>query len=315
MVKAEVDAVDVDVKTGNTLGFYRFGTDRPNVFVLSAMDGLSATGVYATYLIMKHLEGLPRIDGSLTMLPVANPLSFRLGTKLSPLDSLDLDTVFPGDERGTVTQRTAWEIWRRVSQADYVISLRTGWQSCMSHIVALHREYIHVRNMASQIALPLVVQASGNRGSLITEAAHEGIAAVSVETRGNKYQVEPQAAVEVREAILNFLRIKDMIPGERIEASSTLAGRMQHVNTNIEGFFVPTTRPGENVRPNDVIGQVQDKGDVVSLFGGTIVSLSEMNYVFEGDVIGRIATPLAVADQRSEPEPSIDRTAPRRRKW
>ncbi len=217
MVKPEVDAVDIDAKTGNTLGFYRFGADRPNVFILSAMDGSSATGVYATYLIMKHLEGLARIDGSLTLLPVANPLSFRLGAKLSPLDSLDLDTVFPGDERGTVTQHTAWEIWRRVSQADYVISLRTGWQSCMSHMVAMHREYIHVRNMATQIGLPLVVQASGSRGSLTTEAAHEGIAVVTIETRGNRYQVEPQAAVEVREAILNFLRIKDMIPGEKIE--------------------------------------------------------------------------------------------------
>jgi len=313
MVKPEVDAVDIDVKTGNTLGFYRFGTDRPNVFILSAMDGSSATGVYATYLTMKHLEGLTRIDGSLTLLPVANPLSFRLGAKLSPLDSLDLDAVFPGDERGTVTQRTAWEIWRRVSQADYVINLRTGWQSCMSHIVAMHREYIHVRNMATQIALPLVVQAPGNRGSLTTEAAHEGIAVVSIETRGTKHQVDPQAAVEVREAILNFLRIKDMIPGERIETSCILAGRTQSVNTDREGFFVPTTRPGEAIRRNEVIGQIQDKGDVTSPYEGRVVSLSDMNFVFEGDIIGRIATP--VAEQRAEPEPTEERVAPKRRKW
>jgi predicted deacylase len=313
MVKPEVDAVDIDVKTGNTLGFYRFGADRPNVFILSAMDGSSATGVYVTYLIMKHLEGLARVDGSLTLLPVANPLSFRLGAKLSPLDSLDLDTVFPGDERGTVTQRTGWQVWRRASQADYVINLRTGWQSCISHMVAMHREYIHVRNMATQIGLPLVVQASGSRGSLTTEAAHEGIAAVTVETRGTKYQVDPQAAVEVREAILNFLRIKDMIPGEKIETSCVLAGRMQSVNSDAEGFFVPTTRPGEAVRRNDVIGQIQDKGDIVSPYDGRVVSLSEMNYVFEGDIIGRIATP--VADQRVEAEPTEEKIAPKRRKW
>ncbi|MFW9961821.1 MAG: succinylglutamate desuccinylase/aspartoacylase family protein, partial [Candidatus Thorarchaeota archaeon] len=103
MVKAIVDAMDIDLKTGTTLGFYTFGEDRPNLLLISAMDGGSATGVYASYLVMKHLERLDRIDGSVTVLPVANPLAFRLGTKVSPLDSKDLDSVFPGDEHGTVT--------------------------------------------------------------------------------------------------------------------------------------------------------------------------------------------------------------------
>lgn len=313
MVKPEVSAVDIDLKTGNTLGFYALGTDRPNVLILSAMDGTSATDVYASYLVMKHLEGLERIDGSVTLLPVANPLSFRLGTRVSPLDSLDLDTVFPGNEQGTVTQRTAWEIWRRVSQADFVVHLRTGWQSCISHVVALHRDYIHVRNMASQIALPLLVQGPGNRGSLITEAAHDGIAAIAIETRGERGQVEPQAAVEVREAILNFLRIKDMIPGEKMETSSVIAGRMQHVNVETEGFFVPVVHPGEAVRRGDVIGQVQDRTDVISPHDGTVVSLSKMSYVFEGDIIARVATPIA--DQWNEDEAREDRTPARRRKW
>ena len=154
MVKAIVDAVDIDPKTGTTLGFYSFGEERPNILVIAATDGGSATDVYASYLIMKHLEDLERIEGSVTVLPVANPLAFRLGVKVSPLDSKDLDSVFPGDEHGTITERTAWEIWRRASQADYIIHLKTGRQNCVSHVVAMHREYIHVRNVASQIALP-----------------------------------------------------------------------------------------------------------------------------------------------------------------
>ncbi|MHA2117068.1 MAG: succinylglutamate desuccinylase/aspartoacylase family protein, partial [Candidatus Thorarchaeota archaeon] len=185
MVKAVVDAVDIDPKTGTTLGYYTFGEERPNIMIVAAFDGRSATDVYASYLIMKHLEGLDRIDGSVSFLPVASPLAFRLGSRVSALDSKDLDTVFPGNEHGTVTERTAWEIWRKASTADYVIHLRTGWQNCTSHIVAMHRDYIHVRNLASQIALPYVAQSTGTRGALTTEAAHEGIAAVSVEMRGD----------------------------------------------------------------------------------------------------------------------------------
>ena len=313
MVKANVDAIDVDLKTGTTLGFYSFGEDRPNILIISATDGGSATDVYTSYLIMKHLEELERIDGSVTILPVANPLAFRLGAKVSPLDSKDLDSVFPGDEHGTITERTAWEIWRRASQADYIIHLKTGRQNCVSHVVAMHREYIHVRNVASQIALPFAIQCSGQPGSLTTEAAHEGIPIVSIEMRGDIDQVDSQAAVEVREAILNFMRLKDMISGNKIETSVTLTGRMQHINVDGEGFFVPRVNLGETVQSGTVIGTVQDKMEIVSPFNGVIVSLSRMNYVFEGDIVARVA-PLLTDYRASEPTESEESVTPRR-KW
>jgi predicted deacylase len=313
MVKAVVDAVDIDLKTGTTLGFYTLGEDRPNLLIIAAMEGGSSTGVYASYLIMKHLERLDRVDGSVTILPVANPLAFRLGAKVSPLDSKDLDSVFPGDEHGTVTERTAWEIWRRASQADYIIHLKTNRQNCISHVSGMHREYIHVRNLASQIALPNAVQCSDQRGSLTTEAAHEGIPVVSIEMRGDVDQIDSQAAVEVREAILNFMRIKDMITGERIETSVTLSGRLHHINVETEGFFVPRINLGESVKNGTVIGKVQDKVDIVSAFNGVVVSLSRMNYVFEGDIIAAIAPPLG--ETRPSTGQEGDEPIPKRRKW
>jgi predicted deacylase len=313
MVKAVVDAVDIDLKTGTTLGYYTFGKECPNVFIIAAMNGRSATDIYASYLIMKHLETLERIDGSVTFLPVASPLAFRLGARISPLDSKDLDTVFPGNEHGTVTERTAWEIWRRASQADYIIDLRTGWQNCTSHIIAMHRDYIHVRNLASQIGLQFAVQSTGMRGALTTEAAHEGIPAVSVEMRGDTDQVDSQAAVEVREAILNLFRTKDMIAGEKIDASNTLMGRLQQVNVDTEGFFVPTVNLGETVKNGDVLGHVQDKNEISSPFDGAVISLSRINYVFEGDMVARIAAPLS--DQWTSMAAEQEEAAPKRRKW
>lgn len=313
MVKPVTDAVDIDLKTGTTLGFYSYGLERPTLMIVGAMDGRSSTAVYACYLIMKYLEQLNRIDGTVKILPVANPLAFRLGALVSPLDSKDLDSVFPGNERGTVTERTAWEIWRRASQADYVLHLKTGLLNSVSHTTALHREYIHVRNLASQVALPLSVEAPGGRGSLVTEAAHEGTAIASIVMRGDSEHVDSQAAVEVREAVLNLMRLKDMIPGERIESSPTLTGRMQYVNVDAEGFYVPTVNLGESVQAGDVIGKVQDKTEVVSPFNGVVISLKRMNYVFEGDLVAGIAPPLA--DDWSQRQTESEEPTPKRRKW
>jgi len=313
MVKPTVDALDIDPKTGTTLGFYTFGQERPNIMIVSGMNGLSATDVYANYLTLRHLQDLARISGSVTLLPVAGPLAFRLGTRVSPLDSKDLDSVFPGDEHGTITQKVAWEIWRRVSQADAVIHLKTGTQACISHVVALHREYIHVRNLASQIALRIVAQSLGQRGALSTEAAHEGIPIVTIEVRGDRNNTDTQAAVEVREAILNYLRLRDMIEGDSIEASSVFTGRMRHVNADSEGFFIPKALLGEEIRSGDVVGQIQDKSDVTCPFDGTVVSCSRMSYVFEGDLIARVASPLV--DKPLDTEMDSGTPPPPRRKW
>jgi predicted deacylase len=177
----------------------------------------------------------------------------------------------------------------------------------------MHREYIHVRNLTSQIGLPLVVQSLGNRGALTTEAAHEGIPVVTIEMRGERESVEPQAAVEVREAILNFMKMKDMIPGDSIDTSSVYTGRTKQVNIDTEGFFVPSMNLGEEIRNGDILGIVQDKSEVQSPYDGTVVSLSRMNYLFEGDMVARIASPLIEqpieedVDQQTDPAP--------RRKW
>ncbi|MHA1909281.1 MAG: succinylglutamate desuccinylase/aspartoacylase family protein [Candidatus Thorarchaeota archaeon] len=311
MIKPTIDAVDVDPKTGTTLGFYHFGEDRPNILILSAAEGHSAGCVYTSYLLMKHLEELDRIDGSVTVLPVSNPLAFRLGSRVSPLDSQALDTVFPGSEFGSVTERLAWEIWRKATQAEYVIQLRSNPQSCLSHVIGLHREYIHVRNLASQIGLPYVIQGSGTRGALNTEAAIEGIATVSIELRGYRDQIDVQASVEVREAILNFMRIKDMIPGDSIETSSIFTGRLLNVTSDAEGFFVPNVNLGNTLPTDSSIGVVESAGDVLCSYSGDVISLSRMNYVFEGDRIASIASPLL--DQRGPVEEDEEQS--QRRKW
>ncbi len=310
MVKPSVDAVDIDPKTGSTLGFYTFGADRPRVLITSTFDGRSAVSMYTSYLIMRSLEGLSRVNGAVTILPVANPLAFRLSARMSPLDSQPLDNVFPGNERGTVTERLSWEIWRRASQSDYVINLDFSVQPCVTHALALHREYIHVRNLVSQLGLPYAVQSSDTRGTLHVEAAHEGIPVSTIKMRGSPNQIDPQVAVEVRESILNFLSVKNIIPGEPIESSSIYTGMLQQVYVDAEGFFVPTVNSGEQIESGDLLGKVQENTEIRAPFSGTVIAISGMSYVFEGDRIAKVASPLVDHEALEEEEDITPR-----RKW
>jgi predicted deacylase len=70
---------------------------------------------------------------------------------------------------------------------------------------------------------------------------------------------------------------------------------------------------GENVKSGDVIGQVQDKNEIVAPYDGAVISLSRINYAFEGDVIARIAAPLG--DQWTSTAVEQEESTPKRRKW
>ena len=105
----------------------------------------------------------------------------------------------------------------------------------------------------------------------------------------------------------------EMISGEKIETAVTMTGRMQHINVETEGFFVPRVNLGETVQSGNVIGTVQDTIDVISPFDGVLISLSRMNYVFEGDIVARIAPPLG--DFRASTQPDVEEPTPVRRKW
>ena len=53
----------------------------------------------------------------MVLVPVANPPAFNAGTRLSPLDAINLNRVFPGDATGSISERLAYTLWTEVIAA------------------------------------------------------------------------------------------------------------------------------------------------------------------------------------------------------
>ena len=68
------------------------------------------------------------LNGTLTIVPVANPQAFYAHTRRHPVDSVgDLNRSFPGNPNGTISERLADLLFREfVLRNDYVLSLH-GW--------------------------------------------------------------------------------------------------------------------------------------------------------------------------------------------
>lgn len=67
------------------------------------------------------------VSGRLIIIPAMNLPAFRAGTRVSPIDGINLNRAFPGDPRGTVTQKIADYFQRGlVPMADLVVDFHSG---------------------------------------------------------------------------------------------------------------------------------------------------------------------------------------------
>src|SRR5687768_16512818 len=99
---------------------------RPRLAVVAGVHGNEFPGPLAIGRLVRALqpEGLA---GTVVLVPVANPLAFDAGTRVSPEDGVNLNRVFPGSATGSLTLRLAWALVHGVVQdADLALDLHSG---------------------------------------------------------------------------------------------------------------------------------------------------------------------------------------------
>jgi len=278
------------IENGLSLHFYKLGEGKPRIFITSGIHGDEQTGVYVAEDLLQRL-GKMELFGSITILPVANPPAFRCKTRISPLDGLDLNRVFPGNSEGTVTERLAAEIWEQARQADYIIDLHCCEYDCVPYVLALHREFSYVRTFSYKLGIPHIIESTGLRGQLFVEASHEGIPAVIIEMRGSRY-IDLQSAVQVREVLLNFLTTLGLVQGRALESKSEFYGRITEIKSPANGVFIPKLLCGAEVNEETLLGEIRGGSKIHSPISGLLVYIEKPAYVFKGDKVAGVAAKL-----------------------
>jgi predicted deacylase len=101
----------------------------PTAFFSSGNHGDEYEGQVALTNLIKFLEpGM--IRGRVILLPMANYPAALAGRRVSPIDDLNMNRIFPGDPDGTVTRQIAHYIDSEIIPlADLVIDLHSGGSS------------------------------------------------------------------------------------------------------------------------------------------------------------------------------------------
>lgn len=99
---------------------------RPIAGVSAAVHGDEIVGIQ----IIRELWNLlakEELNGSVWLMPIANPLAFEYLTRNTPLDMLDMNRTFPGNPSGWISEQMSHAIAEEyLSKLDFLIDIHAG---------------------------------------------------------------------------------------------------------------------------------------------------------------------------------------------
>jgi predicted deacylase len=225
--------------------------------------------------LIGQLEPGEVVAGRLIVIPVLNVPAFQADRRDSPLDGGNMNRVFPGDARGTITQRIARFVTDEVlARADVVIDIHAAGRGfeiarCASfHHVADPRLFARFRETALLFGMPFVmVYTSGMGTGLLTEAA-EAMGKITIGGEfGYGASTDLQGVRWARHGVLNVMRhnglltspIESLVPAgvdrQRVVAQTDID---RYVTAPISGISEPLVPLGAFVRAGTPVARVHD---------------------------------------------------------
>jgi predicted deacylase len=209
--------------------------DGPILVITGSMHGEEIVGCGALHRLLRVLD--PTVmRGTVVAVTVTNPLAFQNNTYATPYDSVNLcgPLYWPGNPRGTTSERVAAFVGQAIRIADYYVDLHANAPPSVPMVMVFldQARDQSVRAATLRIAdafgfsivdMPGHPEAHGDEGVLGAPAGYpagvalrHGIAALQAELTGNPILSDVEAG---RVALMNMMRDLGMLE-DKLETST-----------------------------------------------------------------------------------------------
>lgn len=283
-------------------------SDGPVLALIAGIHGYEYPPITALQTLRAQIDPTA-LSGTIIMVHIANMPSF-LGRTIyySPVDGKNLNRMYPGDPKGSISQRIAHLLTTEViDQADYLVDLHGGDGN-----EAL-RPYVYmpvtgnaafdakIEGLAVAFGLDHIVMdtapqhASGP--SLFTDqtALERGIPAITTET-GQSGSNDPHWVALAEQGIWNILRHLDMIAEDEVtNPGITWLSDYRVIKSPQSGIFRAVTKDGYVVTEGAVLGVLMDffGNEVTTIrapFSGVVNYVISTPPVSEGEPVAMISS-------------------------
>ncbi|MDR2555025.1 MAG: succinylglutamate desuccinylase/aspartoacylase family protein [Fibromonadaceae bacterium] len=272
------------------------------VCVVTGTHGDELEGQYVCARLAKILnKEKQNLSGIVDIYPALNPLGIDSVTRGFPMFDLDMNRIFPGSPTGLVAEIAANDIIRDIEGADMCIDIHS------SNIFLREIPQVRVSEQTAAELLPYAVMLNVDLVWIHASATVlESTLAHSLNTRGVKtLVVEMGVGMRITEnyckqlvdGILNMLHELGMWNGHIEQVRKPLVSkdyRIDFLNSDAHGIFIPSTAHGSHVNAGDRIGKVIDPllgtlvEETLAPCSGLLFTLREYPVVFGGSLLARI---------------------------
>ncbi len=281
----------------------------PTLIITAGVHGDEYEGQIVVSELANELE-VDDIRGRLILLPMLNAPAAESGRRVSPIDSGNLNRLYPGDPRGTPSDIIAhFHEEVLLPLADYSVDLHSGGASLFYPATILHgpahapEEEVGLKSLTQAFDLPYAWVFTSGGGvdstarTAMGAANRKGVINVMAEL-GGANTVTPEVLARARRGLRRILHAVGMLPDYKPDARQ--GTRHLHAKGSIytydQGLFEPLKAVGDSVSCGEIVALIHHPEtpgrrphEIASPSDGIVLAIRALAQVRRGDAIFQIA--------------------------
>lgn len=273
----------------------------PVFTIVAGVHGFEYPPIVATQALLQEIDP-NQLTGTLVVIPVASTNSFYTRTPFKNAnDGVNLNNAFPGDAKGSVTQKIAHMITTEIIPVSEVFLDIHGGDANEDLLpficyynnerkpeqTQLAKELSEVSGFGHIVSYPYTIADDEPAKYVFKQAVQDGKTGLSIES-GKLGNVQEEAVNLVKNGVYNMLHKMGMYAKatEAIDNPVRLNGQA-YIRSPKEGIFYSEYKAGDTVQEGAVVGTVTDEFGVV---------ISEIKAPKSGVILYMIGTPPVSVD-------------------
>ena len=288
--------------------------DGPVIFLSAGVHGDEYAGIAAIRHFLHH-QKLETVKGHLIIMPMTNYPAFCAVSRVSPLDDLNLNRIFPGNPVGSPTEQIASFIDNQIlPRVDFVLDFHTGasksdWIPC-TFIYGIKNKLMQAKVDAVSCfgtKYSMVIPGGGSAGSLLSACEKHDVPSISTEIRGGA-TLASEAFHIALSGLYRVLKLRGALEETPVSAhdggtSFLQFQKIESLMAPIDGMLVPEYTLGEKVEEGQLAGRIYPIDDLTRSpvdikydCEGLISMCSTSTLKKRGDYICNVATEIDISE-------------------
>ena len=286
--------------------------DGPTVVLFGGNHGDECEGPVTLMKLARELQP-EQVNGRVIIVPMLNRPAVESGTRLSPLDGVNMNRAFPGRRNDTITGMIAHYVTQEIlSRADIVVDIHSGGSS-MHMLPSVNMHDIDDREQMGKMieaakawGAPFVFIYKDVAGEGLLPSLAEQMGKITLGTEmGSKAQFGPDTLRITQNGVWNVLHWAGILTGKPDTESiggppKVVAGNdaRDYIMSPSSGLFEPFLEIGNPVAAGQTIGQIhsteridRDPETVVAESSGIVMARRAIPLTKQGECLITIVRP------------------------